>query len=855
MYRKKQKYYTAILYIICLSCVSLKMAAQADTNDTISIRFGQNVEKSIYTNEHKRHGSFYTWAWGKHYRDIYYKPVTVPSLSLNTSYGGLSLISHRPMLHAYILGNRQNQLFLLKPLGGSSSFLESKFFRDVYRHEDFKDTYLNDFITEAYTIVHPYMFLVSESLAKSADICSMDSHIYYLGKSDITDTILNDDYLKDKLVSISQLPEIKEKNVLTSADALIDSLHNSHYTSVDQSTYIKMRLFDILIGDWNKVSENWYWLPTTKGDSVVYQPQVIDRSHAFTKVDGFLFKGLLSMLGVSFITNYEAHISNIKKINTLALPLDIALTQNSTADDWRKQAQILKSEMTDYVIDEAFANLPKEMQDEDVLRLKQSLKTRRRNLEGIAQKYYIALQKNPIITGTNKNDKFVIDQKGKELHIRVYDKETNQLILDKKYNPKYTKEIWIYGLEGDDNFEVNKEKRNIAVLLINGKGNNGYDIKQGKNVFVYESESQKDSLKSLKKAKVIIPNDQSALKYDYQQLRHTSFSITPIGIYDSDMGLNLGTSMSYTVYGFRRAPYTRMHQISYDVKNGFIYQGIFPSYDEKKSLHVMAQVGSPAYFTNFFGFGNNTDGFKDEDKSYNRVNINKYMLKPSLYYNISKDQTFNVYAAVEAYKVKNPENRDRYINEFYEDDNSIFVSKFFIDLGAAYELNKKMQHFISSVKLSVSSGWTMNTRDPQRNFAYMKGEVGVNLQLTDRITFATLFKGKSIFSDKYDFFQAATTELRGYRNNRFIGQHSFYQYSDIRLDMGRLDNPLTPLNYGIFIGADHGRVWYPGNDSQKWHSSYGGGFWLTLLRKFTGKFSYFGSSDANRFMFQLGMGF
>ena len=73
--------------------------------------------------------------------------------------------------------------------------------------------------------------------------------------------------------------------------------------------------------------------------------------------------------------------------------------------------------------------------------------------------------------------------------------------------------------------------------------------------------------------------------------------------------------------------------------------------------------------------------------------------------------------------------------------------------------------------------------------------------------------------------------------------------------MGRLNNPLTPLNYGVFVGVDHGRVWYPDDVSQKWHSSYGGGFWLTLLRKFTGKFSYFGSSDANRLMFELGMGF
>ncbi len=131
----------------------------------------------------------------------------------------------------------------------------------------------------------------------------------------------------------------------------------------------------------------------------------------------------------------------------------------------------------------------------------------------------------------------------------------------------------------------------------------------------------------------------------------------------------------------------------------------------------------------------------------------------------------------------------------------------------------------------------------------------MNFKITDRISFATQFKATALSSSKYEFYQAATTELRGFRDNRFIGQQSFYQYSDIRLDMGKLKNPLTPLKYGVFAGVDHGRVWYDGESSERWYSSYGGGFWLTILRKFTGKFSYFGSSDGSRFMFQLGMGF
>lgn len=112
-----------------------------------------------------------------------------------------------------------------------------------------------------------------------------------------------------------------------------------------------------------------------------------------------------------------------------------------------------------------------------------------------------------------------------------------------------------------------------------------------------------------------------------------------------------------------------------------------------------------------------------------------------------------------------------------------------------------------------------------------------------------------LLSNKYDFFQSATTELRGFRDNRFMGKQSFYQFSEFRWDMGELKNSFTPVEYGLFAGVDYGRVWYPHEDSNKWHSSYGGGFWVTLFKEFTGKLSFFDSNDDQRFMLQLGMGF
>lgn len=812
------------------------------------------IDVSIYSDTLKKHNSLYNWMWGKHYRKLYYKPVRVESVTLNSLYGGLSFVRQVPELYGLLFNDKQKQFYLLKPLGTASSFLESGFFKTVYDPKSFKNTYLGDFLEEAYTIEHPYLFMVSDKLAKIANLNSGNTSIYHISKDVVcSDTIADGTSIQDKLVSIYELPDLQSNEIIADIDTLLNRLHDGGRYKINREKYIRARLFDMLIGDWNKIPENWAWIASTKTDTIVYDPMVLDRSQAFTKVDGVFFRELLNMLGLNFITGYDNKLKNVSKFNSLGYAQDVALTIGSNKQEWLEQADELQRLFTDSLIDVAFERLPHEMQDNELFGIKEKLKERRKYLDEWAADYYRALQKTPVITGTNGEDRIIIeDDDSKNLNIQIFNKQTNQQIFSHKYNHKETKEIWLYSLGGDDTLSIRKKYKGIPLLLIGGKGNQVYDIEQAAGVKLYGLKDEKKKLDSLENVKVVIPSDEKALDYDYEKSRYTKWSFTPIGVYDSDLGLNIGTSLSYTIYGFRRSPFTRQHQFSYNYSSGFVYQGIFPDYDSNRSFHVSAFVGSPAYFSNFFGFGNETAGHKGEKKRFNRVNLNKYTITPAFYYTINKEQEINVFGSVEMFKVSNPKDRDRYINQVFGDDNDVFKTKTFIDLGMSYTLDKKMEHFISSLKFVFNSGWTINVADPGRNFPYLTVDLGVNLKFTDRLTLATLMKGKALFSNKYEFYQSATTELRGFRNNRFIGRQSFYEYTDLRLDMGRLENPLTPINYGVFLGMDHGRVWYPDEDSKKWYTSYGGGVWLTLFKQFTGKFSYFVSKDDNRFMFELG---
>lgn len=857
MHRHNKNISVAALIVVLAMLFSVSVLSQERTQDSVPVKPGATVKRAIYSEKMKVHGDFYNKLWGMHYRPLYYKPVSVRAASLQSLFGGLSIEQQIPKMHGLVLNDEGENLYFLRPLGGSTSFMESGFFRHIYHPEDFKDTYLGDFISEAYTIAHPYAFIASGQMADKLGLLSFNPDVVYISETAECDTIADGSSLKNKMVAIAEIPGIDKYKYVSSTEKLVDTLHLSHAYTLNQEKYIRTRLFDMLIGDWNKIPESWNWLGVERNDSIIYEPVVVDRSYGFTKVEGKFFKPLLNMLGVSFITNYEGQVKNVMNMNQLGYALDIALTHSTDEALWVSEAKYIQDIITDAVIENAFSRLPSEMQDSNIDEIKKKLKERRNSLIKTAQDYYRILQRTPVITGSDVADRFVVEDDGNnDLHISLYDQDTNALLWNKRYTSRLTKEIWIYSFGGNDTFEINKRHNSIRVLIIGGEGENDYKVENSKKVSVYESQSQKERLSSLDNIKKIYPEEEKkTFEYNYEKLRHSEWSFTPIGIYDSDLGLNIGTSVAYTIYGFGRRPYSSRHQFSFDYVNGFTYQGIFPGYDNKRSFHLSAYVGSPAYFSNFFGFGNSTSGYKDESKKYNRVKISKYAVSPAFYYNIDEDQEFNITSSLQLFKVGNPKGRNRFINTVYDDNNSIFDANYYIDLSATYKLSKKTPLFISKYKVEASAGWNMNLSRPGTNFPYLAANVGADFKITDRLTFATLIKTKKILTDKYEFFQSATTELRGFRDNRFIGKSSFYQYSDIRWDMGRLDNPFTPLLYGVFAGVDYGRVWYPGEDSDKWHTSYGGGFWLTLFRDFTGKFSYFASNDTGRFTFTLGLGF
>jgi outer membrane translocation and assembly module TamA len=87
--------------------------------------------------------------------------------------------------------------------------------------------------------------------------------------------------------------------------------------------------------------------------------------------------------------------------------------------------------------------------------------------------------------------------------------------------------------------------------------------------------------------------------------------------------------------------------------------------------------------------------------------------------------------------------------------------------------------------------------------------------------------------------------MRGFHTNRFAGKTALYDNAELRIKLFDFNSYLLPGTVGLIGFNDLGRVWMPGEQSDKWHNSYGTGVYVQpaqlILIQFVVGFSKEGS--------------
>ena len=846
---------------------------------------------SVYSKEETERGSGYKWFWGERYRDVFSKEVTVPTVKLDTMFGGLTPVrrggGHQS--NSLRFENAEGQEYVMRAIRKNAvQYIQSVAFKEQFVRDEFTDTDTEELVMDFFTASHPFAFLAIGELSDAVGIYHTDPKLYYVPKQNAIGQY-NDEY-GDELYMIERRAadghgdhySFGFSDNLISTNDMIDKLRKDEDHVVDQRMYVRARLFDMLLGDWDRHYDQWRWAVFKEDGKTIYRPVPRDRDQAFALMDDGFATGLATTLvpPIRLIRSYEEELKSPKWMNLEPFPLDMAFLTQLDQKAWWDEAQYIQSKITDEVIESAFTNLPEEVQDKYVDNIKKTLKGRRGHLTTIAEEYFHIINKYGVITGTDKDDWFEIERmpngQTKVSAYRIKGGEKADLLHERTYKREETREIWLYGLDDKDYFLVKGKGSNLIKLrIIGGLNNDQYDIQNGNKVHVYDFRSKNNTLLT-GKGRNHIRDDYDTNNYDYKRPKYNSNVLIPTLGGNPDDGLKVGLLDTWTVNGFERNPFTAKHVFSanyFSATQGFDfgYEGEFANAIGDWNLVLNGKFTSPNFAINFFGFGNSTPNPEAEDEDnfdldYNRVKLGTISGGIGL---ISRGEVNGEFRmGVDYESIELDETEGRFINLFtsmipQEIENN------FVRAEASYLYEQYDEPAFPTLGLQflIRTGIVSNV-DNDNSFTYLVPSLAFNYKLgpSGQLVFATKSKAHINFGDDFEFYQAASIGgndgLRGYRNQRFTGKSSFYQTSDLRLNFNRYKTSIVPVELGIFAGFDIGRVWVdddlvlnPGENMDDWNTSVGGGFFINGADFMTANFGAFDSDDGIRIYFGFGFGF
>jgi hypothetical protein len=843
--------------------------------------FPKMISATIYSGQQTKKSRFYKFLFGNHYRQYYSLPVEVKIATIDTLFGGLKpeRAGGGHQSRSLHLIDKKGKDYVMRALKKSASrFLQSVAFKDQFIAKEFEDTYAENFLFDFYTTTHPYLPFTIGKLAKKIGVSHTNPILYYMPKHKALNDF-NADF-GGELYMVEERPTDNQIDVnsfgnpisISSTKDIMKNLQKDEKYTIDENAYIKARMLDMLIGDWDRHEDQWRWGEYKQDEKIIYKPIPRDRDQVFTKYDGALLSILMNMPLLRHMQTFKSDIKNVKWLNREAYPLDLAFLKTSDENAWLTQAKYIQDNLSDADIDAAFNDLPEAIKDETVEEIKRNLKARKKQLQRYAADYFKVLQKTVLIVGTDKKDKFIIHKKAnKRLEIEVYriKKEGDKLLYTKKFTAGKTKNIWIYGLDDNDVFEEKgTAKSAINIRLIGGQNADYYSIENGKNIKIHDFKSKTNTYAVDPKTKIVLSDDYETSLYNYEKPKYNVFSGLPNIGFNPDDGVKIGFITNYTVYNFNQNPYTNRHVLKanyYFATTGFelVYNAYFPKLFGKWDLDLDSRFTSPNFTINYFGYGNETLNNDDTfGMNYNRVRIEMLKVLPSIKKIGKNGSEINFQTSFERISVEKTSNRLVAISE------AILPAVFDIQqfagatLKYSYE-NYDLPSFPSlGMGFSIAGTWKMNLNDTRRNFPALESKLNFNYKIDTegKVVLATIVKAKMLLNNNFDFYQGAVLggnyDLRGFRNERFLGNKSFYQSSDLRWNLGKIKKTIIPMSYGFLGGFDYGRVWQQGESSDKWHQSFGGGLWLNGLNIITARITYFKSAgEEGRVVFGLGFGF
>lgn len=813
------KNFYKIFFILILLTSSNQSFSQSDSSlnkdyfkNVITVTAGKHYERTGLT-------EFFL---GEHWRKLWTTPFKAGVLDLNKFAGGL-----KPYKRG---GGLQTKSLRLKGNDGKTYKFRS-IDKDPRRilPPDLQESIFADAFQDQISTSHPLSALIVAPLLNQVGIINVEPIVVVMPDDDVLG-----EYKKDfgnLLGTFEENPDdgsdgekgYAESDKILNSFKLYKKLEKSNSNQVDKTEFLKARLIDLMIGDWDRHSDQWLWAGYKQDDKTIYKPIPRDRDQAFC-----LYDGLFPYIAGEAITQIEGYSKDYPKIYDLSFNgryVDRRFLPGVEKKVYDSLTALIQNKITNEVIENAVKRMPEEWYKLEGKHLIGMIKSRRNKLKEASDEFYDLINETVDVYGSNKDEKYEINTFDDGLILTISDKEKSEQFFSRKFNSDETEEIRIYTNKGNDDIIVNGQKGDggVDIKIINGKGNKNIKQYGDKIIEIYKDERPKKDLVERYEPKV---EDRG---YDWR--------FGPVLNYNTDDGLILGGGPILYKHGFRTTPYVfRMSLLgsyattakSYSIK----YTGDFYSIIKGVRIYIDAQKTELA-ITRFFGKGNETTLDKELDNSgFYKVGQELFFLSPTFDFPITKKIDFSV---APFYKYSDvSQNRNTLLGQ--DSTYGIGGIKFFGGRSIiTFDTRDNKSEPYKGIYAQVTGSFTPNVF--KNNFGYGKAGFDIRAYIsTDTvkgITLALRGAGGKVWGT-YPFYESVflggINSLKGFSRERFAGDAAILGQAEARLRIGRI-NLLIPGIFGISLFGGAGRVFLSGEDSNRWHNSYGGSAWITYLNR------------------------
>jgi hypothetical protein len=813
-----------------LTALTLKSFAQAKTD---SVMTAVEPAYNKVTGMHKM-------LLGDNYRLLWATPVRLKVFHIAQEKGGLKI--------EQLGGGMQTRSLRLIDSTGQEWVLRTiQKYPEKILPVNLRQTIAKDIVQDQISAEHPFAALTVPIMAQALGIPHAHPQVVYVPDDPALGTY------RREFANQVFLFEEREPLDASKSDNTIktqERLHEDNDNRVDEKLFLRARLMDMLLGDWDRHEDQWRWERDKDDTGIYYKPVPRDRDQVYNSSDG-LFPWIVSRhLMLAKFQTYKDHIRSINRWNLNGRNVDRYFLNALNQRDWEAEIAYVQSHLTDQVINQAMRQMPDTIYKLSGAKIARLLIARRDILKQQALKYYRFISQIVTVSTSEKREHFdIVNQPDGKVSVTISkskkDGRLERTIYQRTFDPDVTNDIWLYGMGGPDVFAVHGDSHSpITVRMIGGDTKDSFVIDSaihGKgNRYIYDIPSQKNDLPK-NQATVTITPDTSITNLHPFGFKYNYLQPLILGSYNKDYGVQFVGDFIYQKQGFGKEPYAFRQTLGVDY--GFAtnalkltYNGIFKKAVDNNDLVINVLSKGPNYTSNFFGIGNNTVFVNkgNEQIEYYR-NIYNYLGADVRLKHFYGKWTVTAGLAAQYYSGDPDDNQDKYLNVYNQQHpgENVFSSQGYMGAVAGVAVDTRDKGILphDGVYWLTNLAGIQGVNSSSKSFGQIKSEFSffINPDKDSILVIANRIGG-GITIGNAAYFQQLTLggdqNLRGFYINRFTGKTIAYENFELRLKLADFESYLLPGTLGLVGFNDVGRVWSPGENSGTFHDGYGGGFYF-----------------------------